>query len=75
MNPLAAEIMAGNASGLFSSTDPERDAWSIFDMTHSTMLRHLLAREAPTRETTTYLVGLSLRILGSHQTSSELPQR
>jgi AcrR family transcriptional regulator len=75
VKPLTAEIIAGSESGVFRSVDPERDAWAIFDLTHSTMLRHLLAREAPTRQTTAYLVGLSLRILGSDEPFPVLRQK
>jgi hypothetical protein len=39
------------------------------------MLRHLLAREAPTTETTAYLVGLSHRILGSPESCRVLSAR
>jgi AcrR family transcriptional regulator len=69
VRPLAAEIVEGNRAGLFASPDPHRDAWAIYDLTRSTMVRHLLALEVPTADTTAHLVGLSLRILGCNEAS------
>jgi hypothetical protein len=70
VRPLVAEIVEGNKADLFSSTDPERDAWAIFDLTRSTMYRHMLAREAPSPDSTVHLVGMSFRLLGSNENSS-----
>jgi AcrR family transcriptional regulator len=56
-------ISAGTAAGSMASTDPQRDALAIYQLTLGAMEAHLFARTTPNRAETTHLVDFALRAL------------